>query len=546
MRHSDVLRRAAAVLSKPADEFFSAAVADVGRVLGADVVYIGEFTDDNQLRTVAVSREGYPGENFCCDVAGTAAERVQATGTAESCQNGALERFPGDPLLGPLGAHALLAIPIRGGDATIGVLTAAATHPLEIGDDAMALLQILCGRAGPELQRSRSERELRKREEHIRQVQQVEAIGRLAGGIAHDFNNLLMIISGYAEILRDRDGSSAEVVELIAAANRAGGLTRQLLAYGRRQVLHKERVDLNQIVAQVKGMLAPVFSPAVQVDTTLCPSLPAVEADRGQLEQVLVNLALNARDAMPEGGTLSVTTSVEDVRRAYRQMPAATYVCLTVADSGVGMSDDVKAHIFEPFYTTKGGQGSGLGLSSVYGIVKQSGGFIWCDSTAGRGTTFRIYLRPATVTTVTSAPAASTTSPTRTPVARGRILVVDDEMNVRRWVSRVLRAQGYEVIDVEDGAAALELMRSPEGRPAVVITDIVMPGVNGTRLAEEIELQWPDTRMLFVSGFASSASVRASSIVSRIPVLQKPFTPASIAAAVGELLGTDPQRPRVA
>ena len=545
MRHSNVLHRAAAVLTRPADDFFPAAVDDVGRVLGADLVYIGEFTDDNQLSTVAVSRLGYPAGNLTFDISGTVAGHVQATGVPESCARGARERYPRDTSLESVGAHALLAIPIRDGAATIGVLIAAAIRPLEIGDDAMALLQMLCGRAGAELQRAQSERELKKREEHIRQVQQVEAIGRLAGGIAHDFNNLLMIISGYAEILRDRDGASTEVVELIAAANRAGGLTRQLLAYGRRQILHKERVDLNQIVVQVKGMLSPVISPAVQIDTTLCSSLPGVEADRGQLEQVLVNLALNARDAMPEGGTLSIATSVEDVTRAYRQMPAATYVCLTVADTGVGMSDDVKAHIFEPFYTTKGGQGSGLGLSSVYGIVKQSGGFIWCDSTPGHGTTFRLYLRPAAVASVVSiASERATTTPT--PVGPGRILVVDDEINVRRWVSRVLRAQGYEVVDVEDGTAALELMKRPDGRPAVVITDIVMPGVNGTRLAEEIEQQWPDTRILFVSGFASSASVRASGIVSRIPVLQKPFTPANLAAAVGELLGADPQQPRVA
>ena len=537
-----MLRRAAAVLTRPADDFFPAAVDDVGRVLGADLIYIGEFTDDNQLRTVAVSRHGYPAENFTFNIDGTVAGHVQTTGASESCARGAGARYPHDPALEAVGATALLAVPVRDGDRTIGALIAAAVRPLEIGDAAMALLQMLCGRAGAELQRARTGRELKKREEHIRQVQQVEALGRLAGGIAHDFNNLLMIISGYAEILRERDGSSAEVVELIAAANRASGLTRQLLAYGRRQVLHQEHVDLNQIVVQVKGMLAPVISPGVQIDTTLCASLPAVEADRGQLEQVLVNLALNARDAMPEGGTLSIATSVAEVTRAYRQMPAATYVCLTVADTGVGMDDDVKAHIFEPFYTTKGGQGSGLGLSSVYGIVKQSGGFIWCDSAPGHGTTFRLYLHPVAMARVTN----GRTTPTATPVRRGRILVVDDEVKVRRWVSRVLRAQGHDVIDVEDGGAALELMKCPERRPVVVITDIVMPGVNGTRLAEEIEQQWPETRILFVSGFASSASVRASSIMSRIPVLQKPFTPASLAAAVGELLGADPPQPRVA
>jgi signal transduction histidine kinase/ActR/RegA family two-component response regulator len=530
------------VLTRSADDFFPAAVHEVARALGADLVYIGEFTDEGQIRTVAVNRHGQPADAFTCEVESTAAGRVQATGAAERCDADVLGRYPRDPGVESVGARALVAIPIRGGTATIGVLTVASARPLEVSEETMALLQILCGRAGPELLRARSERELRKREEHIRQVQQVEAIGRLAGGIAHDFNNLLMIIIGYAEIVRDRDGSSSEVVELIAAANRAGGLTRQLLAYGRRQVLQRERVDLNQIVVQVKGMLAPVVSPGVQVATTLLPLLPEVEADRGQLEQVLVNLALNARDAMPDGGTLSVTTSVERVTRPYRQMPAATYVCLTVADSGIGMDDDVKMHIFEPFYTTKGGQGSGLGLSSVYGIVKQSGGYIWCDSTPGHGTTFRIYLRPASEAPARPKPTAAGDT---TVVRHGRILVVDDEVNVRRWVSRVLRARGYDVVDVEDGAAALALMRTSDPRPVMVIADIVMPGVNGTRLAEEIEQQWPETRMLFVSGFASSGSVRASSIVSRIPVLQKPFTPANITNAVRELFDGDPQQPRV-
>jgi signal transduction histidine kinase/ActR/RegA family two-component response regulator len=541
MTHTGVLRRAAAVLARPAEDFFPGAVDEVGRVLAAELVYIGEFTNDGQLETVAVSRRGRLDENLTFDLKGTVAGHVQATGRPEQCNAPALARFPHDPTVAT--ARALMALPIVGGGATIGVLVAASSQPLAVTEEAKALLQILCGRAGPELQRARNERELRKREEHIRQVQQVEAIGRLAGGIAHDFNNLLMVIIGYAEILRDRHGASTELIELTGAAHRAGGLTRQLLAYGRRQILRKEAVDLNQVVVQVKGMLAPVISPAVQVVTGLSPTLPPVDADRGQFEQVLVNLALNARDAMPHGGTLSVTTSVEHVTRAYRQMPADTYVCLTVADTGLGMDEDVKAHIFEPFYTTKGGQGSGLGLSSVYGIVKQSGGFIWCDSMPGRGTTFRIYLRPLSQERL---PAPAATLPDVAQAPAGRILVVDDEVNARRWVSRVLRARGYDVVDVEDGAAALELMRTGSPRPVMVITDIVMPGVNGTRLAEEIEQQWPGTKLLFVSGFASSAAVRASSVVARVPVLQKPFTPANIADTVRALLESEPHQPRVA
>jgi two-component system cell cycle sensor histidine kinase/response regulator CckA len=538
----DILHRAARVLTRSGDDFFPAAVTEVAQTLNADLVFIGELVDDGNIRTVAVHRHGAAADPFTSPLHGSAIESLLVEATSV-CAAEACRRFPDDPQITSLGAQSVIAVRLTDArNAFIGVLAAAMAQPLERPDEGTALLQILAGRIGAELQRARSERELRASEDHLRQIQQVEAIGRLAGGIAHDFNNLLMIMTGYAEMLRERHGASREVVELIAAAQRASTLTRQLLAYGRRQVLQMERLDLNDVVRHVCGMLTPIISNGVRVEASLDPALPAVEADRAQFEQLLLNLALNARDAMPDGGTLRLATRVEHRAQAYRQMPAGTYVCLEVSDSGSGMTDDVRAHIFEPFFTTKGTQGSGLGLSSVYGIVKQSSGFIWCDSTPEVGTTFRIHLRPmARAAEAARSGSRSGGADSGLPLAsRTTILVVDDELTVRRWVSRILRARGYEVIDVEDGASALEMMRRADTRPDLVVTDIVMPGVNGTRLAEDIERQWPATKLLFVSGFVSSASVRAASIVSRVPVLRKPFTPEQVIAAVRSALDEPP------
>jgi signal transduction histidine kinase/ActR/RegA family two-component response regulator len=559
----DTLRRAADVLARSGEDFFPAAVSAVAHTLSAGLVFIGELIDEAEVRTLAVVRQGELAANFTFPLEASALSNL-VTSAAVLCPAGARERFPGDRNLQAAAGESFLAVRVNDAAGTfVGVVAAAMSHPLHEDHDGMALLQIFAGRVGAELQRARSERVLKEREDHLRQVQQVEAIGRLAGGIAHDFNNLLMIMSGYAEVLRDRHGPSREVIELMAAAARATALTRQLLAYGRRQVLHVERLNLNDVVRRVDGMLAPVISPRVRLETSLDAELPAVDADRHQFEQMLVNLALNARDAMPEGGTLTLSTRIEAVTQPYHQMPAGSYVCLEVADTGVGMTEDVKSHIFEPFYTTKGARGSGLGLSSVYGVVKQSNGFIWCHSEPGTGTTFTIYLQPAASAgrgaeslwagapgpaLPGSAEAAAhhlVAAPTDTRPCCG-ILVVEDEVSVRKWVSRILRAGGYDVTDVEDGASALEVMRDPEKRPSLVVTDIVMPGVNGTRLAEDIERQWPDTRLLFVSGFANSASVRATGVVARKPVLGKPFTPDQVLRAVRDALAQPPADSHVA
>jgi CheY-like chemotaxis protein len=301
-----------------------------------------------------------------------------------------------------------------------------------------------------------------------------------------------------------------------------------------------QRVDINRVVMQMQTMLVRVIGSEVRLNTSLDPSVPSVEVDPGQLEQVLVNLAINARDAMSNGGTLRVETAVLDLQRPYFQMPPGRYVRLSITDTGVGMPPDVLSQIFEPFFTTKGNSGTGLGLSSVYGIVKQSGGYIWCDSTPGQGTTFTIYLRPAAGIAEPEAPL--TPSDERPRGGEERVLVVDDEPAVRRLLARILRTRGYDVFETEDAQSALAFMSSADRQMDLVVTDIVMPRMNGVRLAEEIRARWPAVKMLFVSGFPHGDALPTGPMAA-IPLLGKPFTPDEIETAVRELLdGVGPPR----
>jgi signal transduction histidine kinase/ActR/RegA family two-component response regulator len=529
-----MLRSAAMTLTKTGDEFLPAVVKEMAVALDANLAFIGEFASDDVIQTVAVYRSGQPGENFEYPLRGTPCE--QLANTPQLCYPmDVAQLFPADSRLTMTNAQGYVgALLIGSRETPVGVIGVVTPEPIKDEANAASILQLFAGRVAAEMQRSRTERELRKSEDHLLQVQRVEAIGRLAGGIAHDFNNLLMIVIGYGEILRDRDGASPEVTELLAAANRATTLTRQLLAFGRRQVMQVQHVDMNRVVTSVQTMLTRVIGAQVRVTTSLHPMLASVEADAGQMEQVLVNLAINARDAMPDGGTLLLQTSVEDIAQPYAQMPAGKYVCLSVIDTGTGMTPDVQAHIFEPFFTTKGNAGTGLGLSSVYGIVKQSGGFIWCHSEVGKGTTFKIYFRPSKAE-VEEAPVAPETAPEQARGGVERILVVDDEPGVRKLLARILRTRGYEVSEAEDGASALAFMEKSGDLIDMVVTDIVMPGMSGTKLAEGIHDRWPAVKLMFVSGYPQGAAL-ATGLAAQIPVLGKPFTPARITVAVRDLL----------
>jgi two-component system, cell cycle sensor histidine kinase and response regulator CckA len=503
-RHSEaLLRAAAAVLSKTAEDFLPAVVEEIAMALRADAAMVAELVTPDRLRTVALWQNGHLADNL-----DYALQDIEADG------------FVTLPLVDSKGAR-------------IGLIAAAARAPIDDAAHARSVLRLFAGRAAAEMQRAITERDLQKSQEHLFQVQRVEAIGRLAGNIAHDFNNLLMIVIGYAEILKSRQGPGPELTQLLGAADRATTLTRQLLAFGRRQVMEVQRLDMNRVVTQVQAMLARVIGAQVHLTTSLDPDLPSVEADPGQIEQVLVNLAINARDAMPEGGTLRIATAVEEVTEAYNQMPPGRYVTVVVSDTGTGMPPEVLQHIFEPFFTTKGSGGTGLGLSSVYGIIKQTGGFIWCQSQPGSGTTFRIYLRPAT-----GAPDASPAPPDEPPTAPAggteTILVVDDERGVRALLTQILRNRGYTVIPAADAKTALEVLDTQS--IDLVISDIVMHGMSGTRLVEEVLARWPAIKLLLVSGYSQGVALQPDSSARKVPLLGKPFTPTRLEAIVRDIL----------
>jgi nitrogen-specific signal transduction histidine kinase len=384
--------------------------------------------------------------------------------------------------------------------------------------------------------------EQRKLEEQLRQAQKLEAIGRLAGGVAHDFNNLLMVISGYAELLiqslprGDRRRESSE--NILRAADRAGDLTRQLLAFSRRQVLRPSVVDLNAVISNLQKMLRRLISEDIELAVSLAPELGRVRIDPGQLEQVLLNLAVNARDAMPRGGKLAIHTAnvaPDDARAAPgAQLRPGAYVLLSVADTGVGMDSEVRARLFEPFFTTKRqGRGTGLGLSVVYGIVEQSGGSIQVDSRPGQGTTFRIYL--PRVETPLQEPTAATPAPAAQEGSE-TVLLVEDEEGVRELVAQALRAHGYTVLEASNGQEALELAAGYSGTIHLLLSDIVMPHMNGPELVQRLRPVRHGIKALLISGYAPETVLHPGLLGEGVMLLEKPFSPSRLLARVREIL----------
>jgi two-component system cell cycle sensor histidine kinase/response regulator CckA len=377
--------------------------------------------------------------------------------------------------------------------------------------------------------------------------QRLETVGQLAGGIAHNYNNMLSAILGYADLLLADlplgDPRRHDVDEIRKAALRSAELTRQLLAFSRQQVLQPVELNLNEVVGGMERALRSAAGAGVMLRVGLDPALPAVVADRSQVEQVLLNLVLNARDAMPEGGELTVTTErlhLAAPDRSHRgvEIPAGTYAILNVRDSGVGMDAETRARAFEPFFTTKPpGVGTGLGLPTAYGIVKQSGGFIWVDSAPGHGTTVRIYLpegRPAV------AAADPPRAPDRGPGERAgeTVLLVEDEDAVRVMAARILRQRGYAVLEAGDGSAALAALAAHVGPLDILVTDVVMPGMDGVELAREVTRLRPEARVLFVSGYAQRDALKGLSIPSPT-LVQKPFRIGELVGAIRKLLGPE-------
>ena len=384
-------------------------------------------------------------------------------------------------------------------------------------------------------------------EERLRQSQKMEAVGRLAGGIAHDFNNLLTVILGYTQILADgiaRDSRLAESTgQIKSAADRAAGITRQLLAFSRKQVLSPRVINLNDVVLNLDSLLRRLIGEDIEVLTVPAKDLGSVKADPGQIEQVIMNLALNSRDAMLTGGKLTLETSNaildETYARQHQPVEPGRYVMLAVSDTGIGMSAETLTRIFEPFYTTKEvGKGTGLGLSMVYGIVKQSGGYVWVYSEPNQGTTFKIYL--PRVDQPVEGTSAEKTPPS---VMRGTetILLVEDDPQLRQLSSSVLAHCGYNVLTAstpEEGLAVCEANRS---NIRLLVTDVVMPRMNGRQLAERITKICPKVRVLYISGYTDNAIVHYGVLDAGLWFLPKPFTLSSLVAKVREVLdaGTD-------
>jgi PAS domain S-box-containing protein len=373
-------------------------------------------------------------------------------------------------------------------------------------------------------------------EEQLRQAQKMEAVGQLAGGVAHDFNNLLTAIIGNAELLlrtiEPDDRRRLDVQEINRAAHRAATLTRQLLAFSRRQVLQPRIVDLNAVVAELTAMLRRVIGEHVDLQLQLDPGLGRVLADPGQLEQVITNLAVNARDAMPAGGTLTIRTANLDADDVPPPSPDSSpllgpLVALSVSDDGVGMDERTQARLFEPFFTTKElGRGTGLGLATVYGIVRQSGGHIRVNTRLHHGSTFTVYLPRAEGVLD---PALESGGTAELPRGSGTILVVEDEDAVRHLASRVLRANGYRVLEAGDPAAALRIAREQPRPVDVLVTDIVMPGMSGPALAERLVAGWPGLKVLYITGYAEEAIERQGALPAGGALLEKPFTAQQLA-----------------
>jgi len=384
--------------------------------------------------------------------------------------------------------------------------------------------------------------EWRTLEAQVRQANKMDAVGQLASGVAHDFNNLLTVILGFAELISS-DAAMAEkhardLGEIIKAAQRATGLTKQLLAFSRQQVLHSAPLDVNGLITEMTAMLGRLIGEDIEVTLSLAPNLPLAFADRGQLEQVVMNLMVNARDAMPGGGSVTIETTDVDLENSSFHEEAVMqghYVMLAISDTGSGMTRETQRRLFDPFFTTKDtGKGTGLGLSTTYGIVKQSKGYIWVYSELGRGTTFKVYLPCSNLDVSFKAAGPAATAPLKS--ASETVLLVEDEAGVRRLSKRILDNAGYQVLEAVNGDDAERVFTQHADSIDLVVTDVIMPGCGGPELLGRLRAQTPGLRVLYMSGYTEQSAAHKVGLDRRLPFVQKPFTAAHFLRQVRETL----------
>ena len=443
------------------------------------------------------------------------------------------------------GYRSAIALPLRNDGQTIGVFVAYSEEPDAFDDEEVRLLERVAETLSAGLVSRRLAAALETSEERLRQSQRLEAVGQLAGGLAHDFNNLIQIILGQCELTLHRVGDNPAIrrglEDILSAALRAADLTRQLLAFSRKQVLEPRVVNLNSVVRSVTRMLERLIGEDVRIETRLARDLGHALVDPGQMEQVLVNLAVNARDAMPQGGTLTIETANVDLDETYsdthgRLLEAGPYVMLAVSDSGTGMDPETRDRVFEPFFTTKAqGRGSGLGLATVYGIVKQSGGHIWVYSEPGRGTTFKVYL-PRVPEDRAVEPEPEPTHAGRGPRGTETVLLVEDDAGVRETVRETLLLNGYQVLEASGAGEALLLAEKYGSGIDLILTDVVMPHMNGRELVDRLRRWVPDARVLYMSGYTGNAIVHHGVLASGVTLIQKPFTREVLTRKVREAL----------
>ncbi len=394
--------------------------------------------------------------------------------------------------------------------------------------------------------RKAAETALRQSEEQLRQSQKIEAVGQLAAGVAHDFNNILTAISGHSEMLLKKlaadDPRRRNAEQIEKAACRAAALTRQLLTFSRKQMIEPRVLKLDALILNLEGMLRRLIREDIEFGAVLDPAAGPINADPGQIEQVIMNLVVNARDAMPDGGKLTVTTANITLDQSQLknspELGAGDYVLLAIADTGTGMSEEVKTHLFEPFFTTKPlGRGTGLGLATCFGIVKQNGGYIDVQSELGRGTTFKIYFPR-----VQSAPEPPRVclAPTAETGGGETVLLVEDETAVRELVGATLREKGYTVVEAGNGAEGLRLAHQHDGKIDLVLTDVIMPVMGGKEMADALRTSRPETKVLFTSGYAENSLGHHGVLWPGIKFLQKPYPTATLARKVREVLDEEP------